>query len=152
MSAACALAYPLAPALHTPAASAARVALAKTGELKITQTVKFAGESVTVSRVVEKGSSEAASAVRAAEDETSLDRLVNGIRNKKGVTAVEKSSYDWDQFKNKDKGLQDELKNATEDGYVEKQDFLSRVDHRRFEIEKADRERQRVVAAARQKQ
>jgi len=101
---------------------------------------------VSVSKLVDKGSSEAAASQARKRGENALDMLVSGLKGKKGITTVEKSSYDWENFKEA-KGLEEELKDATKDGYVEKQDFLTRVDVRRFEIEKEDRERKRAVEA-----
>ena len=52
---------------------------------------------------------------------------------------------DWDQYVAKE-GIKEELEtfNKGKDGYVEKQMFLERADHRRFEQEKAAREKTRT--------
>ena len=49
-----------------------------------------------------------------------------------------KSSVDWDAFK-EESNLADELEQATKDGYLQRQDFLTRCDVRQFEQEKAQR-------------
>ena len=69
--------------------------------------------------------------VRAKEQkESSLDQLVSMTNDgPKKITAMEKTSYDWEEYK-KQKGITDELKHATKDGYLEKQNFWSRVDVR----------------------
>lgn len=60
-----------------------------------------------------------------------------------------KTGADWELFKDH-AGLEEELKkNALgKDAFLVKKDFLDRVDHRKFEKEKADRERERAAAAA----
>jgi len=128
----------------------ARRAMAKTGKMQVTKTVNFAGQRIEVSKAVEKTSKEAEEELRRKEKESkksALDMLINGIEKKKKISAVEKSSYDWDKFKEKE-GIADELKEFTKDGYVEKQAFLHRVDLRKFEQEKERRERERIKAAA----
>jgi hypothetical protein len=56
---------------------------------------------------------------------------------------------DWESFKDKT-GIDEELRKKAEgkDAYLVKQEFLQRVDLRKFEQEKAQRERERVQAAA----
>lgn len=96
--------------------------------------VKFAGKEYSVYKKTSK---------HAVKSESALDQMIDAIKDPKKVTTVEKSSMDWDKFK-VDKGLEDELAHATKDGYLAKQDFLHRVDHRQFEIEKTERERHRL--------
>lgn len=57
---------------------------------------------------------------------------------------LDKSKIDWDSYV-KEEGIKEELEthNKGKDGYVEKQMFLERADYRRFEIEKAAREKSR---------
>ncbi len=43
--------------------------------------------------------------------------MIDAIKDPKKVTTVQKSSMDWDKFKC-DEGLEDELAQATKDGYV----------------------------------
>lgn len=57
---------------------------------------------------------------------------------------MEKTSLDWDKFKAVE-GIEDELHQYTKDGYLEKQDFLQRVDLKQFEREKAERDRTRKL-------
>ncbi|XP_059489292.1 craniofacial development protein 1 isoform X2 [Neocloeon triangulifer] len=53
------------------------------------------------------------------------------------LSTLEKSKLDWQNFKSKE-GLAEEIQthNRGKQGYLERQDFLERADHRRFEIEK----------------
>eukprot|EP00531_Pseudo-nitzschia_arenysensis_P004693 CAMPEP_0116120626 /NCGR_PEP_ID=MMETSP0329-20121206/3274_1 /TAXON_ID=697910 /ORGANISM="Pseudo-nitzschia arenysensis, Strain B593" /LENGTH=281 /DNA_ID=CAMNT_0003614405 /DNA_START=110 /DNA_END=952 /DNA_ORIENTATION=- len=74
-----------------------------------------------------------------------LDSVLSQISGKKQLNTVEKTSNDWEGFKETDKTLQDELeRNAqSKNAYLVKQDFLNRVDHRKFELEKEERDRER---------
>ncbi|KAM3850034.1 craniofacial development protein 1, partial [Diretmus argenteus] len=59
---------------------------------------------------------------------------------KQKMSTLEKSKMDWDAFKSEE-GITEELAihNRGKDGYVERKNFLERVDHRQFELEKAVR-------------
>lgn len=65
-----------------------------------------------------------------------------GKKTKMGC--LDKSKLDWDSFVEKE-GIKEELStfNKGKEGFVEKQAFLERADHRRFEIEKEAREKTR---------
>jgi hypothetical protein len=117
-----------------------------TGLVSITESVKFAGEMVTVTKQVDKTSLEGMKALNPPTillEKTGLDAMVEGIMKKKGISAVEKSTFDWEKYK-QEKQLNEELKDASRDGYVEKQQFLNRIDERQFELERAERERARI--------
>lgn len=115
------------------------------------KTVKYAGKDLRVTKVVDANSAEATAAAAEAKEqsakrvapESKLDDVLVALQQPKSISTVEKSSYDWDKFKNENK-LNDELAEATKTGYLEKQDFLNRVDHRQFELEKQQREVERV--------
>lgn len=80
---------------------------------------------------------------KAASGSTSgVDQVLASFDGPKKVSTIEKSSLDWDKFKETE-GLEDELHLYTKDGYLEKQDFLTRVDHKQFELEKAERDKKR---------
>lgn len=102
-------------------------------ESTVEETVKFAGEEI---RVVKR------SAVRGGSNSSVLDSMVAATTDPKKISTIEKSSIDWDTFKQKE-GLDDELKQYTKDGYLEKQEFLQRVDLRKFEQEKQERDLKR---------
>ncbi|XP_070763787.1 craniofacial development protein 1 [Enoplosus armatus] len=59
---------------------------------------------------------------------------------KQKMSTLEKSKMDWDAFKSEE-GITEELAihNRGREGYVERKNFLERVDHRQFELEKAVR-------------
>lgn len=109
------------------------------GTSKVVEKVKFAGEMVDVVKQVDKSSNP-----NAAANKSMLEEMLEGIAKKRSVTTVEKSSYDWEQYKAQHQ-LEDELKDAGKDGFVEKQQFLHRVDGRQFELERTQRERERAI-------
>ncbi|KAF1784363.1 SWR1-complex protein 5/Craniofacial development protein [Phytophthora cactorum] len=101
---------------------------------KVERVVKFAGQEYSV----------ATSAGTAKSGKKGLDKVLESLDEPKKVSTMEKSSLDWDKFKEKE-GIEDELTHYTKDGYIEKQEFLQRLDLKRFEIEKAERDKQRKL-------
>ncbi|KAL7466102.1 hypothetical protein ACHAXS_006401 [Conticribra weissflogii] len=81
-----------------------------------------------------------------------LDSLLNEMSRPEKLSTVAKTSADWNLFKEKSDNaqLKDELEKKAmgNEAYLVKKDFLNRVDVRRFELEKAERERERVKRAA----
>ncbi|XP_076159913.1 craniofacial development protein 1 isoform X2 [Alosa pseudoharengus] len=70
---------------------------------------------------------------------------MSGILNRLGgkkqkMSTLEKSRLDWDTFKSEE-GINDELAihNRGKEGYVERKNFLERVDQRQFQLERAVR-------------
>jgi hypothetical protein len=124
----------------------ARECLKTFGTTTVQEQVKFAGETVAVAKKVEKSKLIQEQQER-QQNKRGLDEMIEGISKKRGITTVEKSSYDWEKYK-EEKNLKDELKDASKAGYVEKQEFLHRVDERQFEQEKATRERERAIRDA----
>ncbi|TDH68246.1 hypothetical protein CCR75_003248 [Bremia lactucae] len=100
---------------------------------KAEQVIKFAGKEYKVSTrgAVTRG-------------EKGLDKVLASFDEPRKVSTIEKSSLDWDTFKEV-QGIEDELTHLTKDGYLEKQEFLQRLDQKRFDIEKAEREKQRKL-------
>ena len=52
-----------------------------------------------------------------SQDSESLDKLVQSFESKKSITVTDKSSYDWEQYK-EEKGIKEEVENAKKDGYT----------------------------------
>jgi hypothetical protein len=74
-----------------------------------------------------------------------MARLLSEISGKPAVTTIAKTSADWDAFKDKSGlGTAIEEKAQSKDSYLNRQDFLDRVDHRRFEVERQERDRERT--------
>lgn len=135
-------------------------------KVTITQIFDFAGEEVRVNKEVSADSREAksflksqSSALEDSEEESSsiaqsstpasssvkrpagLSGILGRIGGKKQkISTLEKSKMDWDAFKSEE-GINEELAihNRGREGYVERKNFLERVDHRQFELEKAVR-------------
>uniref|UniRef100_K3WLG7 BCNT-C domain-containing protein n=1 Tax=Globisporangium ultimum (strain ATCC 200006 / CBS 805.95 / DAOM BR144) TaxID=431595 RepID=K3WLG7_GLOUD len=73
-----------------------------------------------------------------------IDQVLASLDAPKKVSTMEKTSMDWDKFKEVE-GIEEELHQYTKDGYIEKQEFLQRVDLKQFEIEKAERDKKRAL-------
>ena len=127
----------------------------------ITKTYDFAGESVLVSKEVDKDSKEGKKYLKSENNsETSQSEHINNApkRSSGGLSSImgvisgkkpklgclDKSKMDWNKYV-AEEGIKEELEtfNKGKDGYVEKQMFLDRADYRRFEIEKEAREKTR---------
>ncbi|KAL7870506.1 hypothetical protein SRHO_G00080030 [Serrasalmus rhombeus] len=135
--------------------------------ITITKVFDFAGEEVRVTKEVDANSREAKSFLKKEEEEeeeiqeqqsfsktpssltpgpsakrpAAMDSILNRIGAKKQkMSTLEKSKLDWDAFKTEE-GITDELAihNRGKEGYVERKNFLERVDQRQFELEKSVR-------------
>lgn len=76
-----------------------------------------------------------------------LDSLLTTLSRPEKLSTISKTSADWDLFKTKNAPeLKEELENKAQgkEAYLVKKDFLNRVDERRFEIEKGERDRERA--------
>lgn len=95
-----------------------------------------------VAATVTKPSSKAAP--RRSASAKGMDSVLEGLQTKK-VSTVAKTHEDWDQFKDQT-GLGEKLEAQTESNaaYLKRQDFLSRVDERRFDLERQERERSQL--------
>jgi hypothetical protein len=75
-----------------------------------------------------------------------IDSLLTTLSRPEKLSTISKTSADWDLFKSKNAPeLKEELENKAQgkEAYLVKKDFLNRVDERRFEIEKGERDRER---------
>lgn len=74
-----------------------------------------------------------------------VDHVLQSLSEPSKETTVAKTSKDWDQFKEQTGiGSKLEEKADSKDAYLKRQDFLTRVDQRKFELEKNDRNRERA--------
>lgn len=77
-----------------------------------------------------------------------VDNLLTELAKPEKLSTVAKTSADWDLFKSKnaDDSLKEQLESSAvgNDAYLVKKDFLNRVDTRRFEAEKTEREMERA--------
>eukprot|EP00978_Attheya_sp_CCMP212_P025841 scaffold83967_cov58-Attheya_sp.AAC.3 len=128
----------------------------------VTEVKKYAGQEIKVQRtVLEPVVGTSTSSKPSSSDETphtnnngankkqggGLDQLLNDISGPQKISTVMKTSTDWDQFKEKS-GLDEDIEKKAQgkDAYLVKKDFLTRVDLRRFEQEKTDRDKKRAAA------
>lgn len=129
------------------------------GKVKITQVYDFAGEEIKISKEVDVGSKEAK---QAGEERTAkksdamkpssssgvsnilssgvkksggLSSVLGALDKKKKISVLDKSKYDWDNYKS-ESGLEDELRSNRNSGYLDRQEFLQRVDFKQWENER----------------
>ncbi|KAM4572496.1 craniofacial development protein 1 isoform 1-T2 [Odontesthes bonariensis] len=137
-------------------------------KVTITKVFDFAGEEVRVDKEVSADSKEAKMYLKSltaekdengdeeknsspseqplpgpsAKRQAGMSGILSRIGGKKQkMSTLEKSKMDWDAFKSEE-GITEELAihNRGKEGYVERKNFLERVDHRQFELEKAVRQ------------
>lgn len=74
-----------------------------------------------------------------------IDQVLQQIAGPSKITTVAKTSADWDSFKT-ETGLEAELEQKAQgkDAFLVKKDFLTRVDNRKFELEREERDRERA--------
>lgn len=125
--------------------------------IKIKRTYEFAGKTVTEEKVVDINSQEAKAhlnSTKLASDKLSEDagvkkQLPSNLRRKRKraslldavisnsssakLSTLEKSRLDWATYVDKNK-INEELKYKNKDGYLEKQDFLSRVENKQDQM------------------
>ncbi|XP_029687953.1 craniofacial development protein 1 [Takifugu rubripes] len=132
-------------------------------KVTITKVFDFAGEEIRVKKEVSADSREAQMFLKnqgagqeenptlspqqpslpgpSAKRPAGMSGILSHIGGKKSkMSTLEKSKMDWDAFKSEE-GITEELAihNRGREGYVERKNFLERVDHRQFELEKAVR-------------
>jgi hypothetical protein len=117
----------------------------------IAEVKRYAGQTITVKRkldndVVVPESSDAPDDVTnvVQEKPKGLDFLLQELNGPGKLSTVAKTSADWESFK-AETGVEDELEKQAQgkNAFLQKQDFLQRVDHRRFEQEKVQRDQER---------
>jgi Bucentaur or craniofacial development len=100
----------------------------------------------TVSGLAEKATTAAATAtIKQAPACSGVDSLLNQLNGPNKTSTIAKTAADWDQFKEVT-GLGEKLEEQADSStaYLKKQDFLTRVDHRTFELERKERDRNRA--------
>ena len=136
----------------TKAVAAAALAAAKTaasataaqqiGMVTVTETRRFAGQTVTLQREVDAKSKEAAkageAAAAAAKKKAGLDAVLESLAQAKKVTVLDKSRLDWKDYKKKDETVEEELEAHKRSGgtYLEKQAFLKGAELAEYERER----------------
>ncbi|GKY96476.1 hypothetical protein MPSEU_000607100 [Mayamaea pseudoterrestris] len=74
-----------------------------------------------------------------------VDSVLKALEEGQGTSTIAKTSADWEVFKDQT-GLGDKLEEKAEgkDAFLNRQAFLTRVDHRTFELERKDRDKERT--------
>jgi hypothetical protein len=123
--------------------------LPKLEKTEVKEVKMFAGQAVAVSRSVISSEKPDSGNDNIQQKTKGIDAVLSQIAGPQKITTVDKTSMDWDSFKDKS-GMEEELRKKAEgkDAYLVKREFLQRVDLRKFEQEKAQRERERVQAAS----
>lgn len=107
--------------------------------LQITEVRDFAGQEVEVKKLVDADSKAAAEKAKAAGGAPSaIDSILEQIKKKPKLSVLDKTKKDWGEFKDENKGMEDELDAYKKSGnqYLEKVSFLQRTDYREFERER----------------
>jgi len=117
------------------------------GESKLSHsTANINGESTNNASIDTNSTAPATSS--SAPKAKGLDNLLSEMSRPEKLSTISKTSTDWDLFKSKnaDEALKEQLESRAEgnDAFLVKKDFLDRVDHRRFELEKQERDRERA--------
>ncbi|XP_057959052.1 uncharacterized protein LOC131151703 isoform X2 [Malania oleifera] len=109
------------------------------GKVEVTEVRDFAGEEIEVKKLVDAESKEASEKARAAAGPPSaVDAVLEQIRKKPKLSVLDKTKKDWGEFKDENKGLEEELDayKKSSNQYLEKLSFLQRTDYREFERER----------------
>ncbi|XP_010922857.1 uncharacterized protein [Elaeis guineensis] len=114
-------------------------AAAGRGKVEITEVRDFAGEEVEVKKLVDADSKEAAEKAKVSgAPPSALDTILEQIKKKQKLSVLDKTKKDWGEFKEENKGLEDELDayKKSSKQYLDKVSFLQRTDFREFERER----------------
>jgi len=128
----------------------------KDGKVEITESYDFAGEEIKVKKLVDakslekpekpketdtngststSGLTKVASGLKRGAAVSGLSGVLGSLEKKKKISVLDKSKLDWNSYKD-DAGLEDELKSNRNAGYLDKQEFLQRVDYKQWENER----------------
>lgn len=74
----------------------------------------------------------------AAAAPSAVDAVLEQIKKKQKLSVLDKTKKDWGEFKEENKGLEDELDayKKSSNKYLDKVSFLQRSDYREFERER----------------
>jgi len=125
-------------------------ALGKVEKVEVKEQIRFAGQMMEIKRTVEQKDNNSQSLQTNNEaKQVGIDAVLSKIKGPQKFTTIDKTNVDWENFKDKT-GMEEELKKKAEgnDAYLVKKDFLNRVDTRRFEQERDDRNKKRSAAAS----
>lgn len=116
---------------NAPAATLGR------GKVEITEVREFAGQEIELKKLVDAESKEAAEKSKAPAS-SAVDAVLEQIKKKQKLSVLDKTKKDWGEFKEENKGLEEELDayKKSSNQYLERVSFLERTDYREFERER----------------
>ncbi|KAF3339839.1 craniofacial development protein 1 isoform X2 [Carex littledalei] len=110
------------------------------GKIQITEVRDFAGEDIQVKKLVDANSKEAEEekTKSTGAPPSALDSVLEQIKKKPKLSVLDKTKKDWGEFKEENKGMEDELDKykKSSNQYLDKVSFLQRADYREFERER----------------
>jgi hypothetical protein len=97
----------------------------------------FAGQEIEVRKLVDADSKEATEKAKAPAS-SAVDAVLEQIKKKPKLSVLDKTKKDWGEFKEENKGLEDELDayKKSSNQYLERVSFWERTDYREFERER----------------
>ncbi|KAJ7980440.1 Craniofacial development protein 1 [Quillaja saponaria] len=118
-------------------AAAAATAAAGRGKVAITEVRDFAGQEIEIKKLVDSDSKEALEKAKVPAA-SAVDAVLEQIKKKQKLSVLDKTKKDWGEFKDENKGLEEELDayKKSSNQYLEKVSFLNRADYREFERER----------------
>ncbi|CAN0855172.1 Craniofacial development protein 1 [Linum grandiflorum] len=116
----------------------AAAAAAMRGKVEITEVRDFAGRDIEVKKLVDAESKEAAAEKGKSSAPSAVDAVLEQIKKKQKLSVLDKTKKDWGEFKDENKGLEDELETykKSSNQYLDRVSFLERTDYREFEKER----------------
>ncbi|XP_010558460.1 PREDICTED: SWR1-complex protein 5 [Tarenaya hassleriana] len=117
--------------------NASAVAASSGGKVEITEVRDFAGQDIEIKRLVDADSKEASEKGKSSAP-SAVDALLEQIKKKQKLSVLDKTKKDWGEFKDENKGLEDELDayKKSSNQYLDRVSFLERADYRQFEKER----------------
>ncbi|XP_042508582.1 craniofacial development protein 1 isoform X1 [Macadamia integrifolia] len=128
-------------AVKDATAAAANAAMNR-GKIEIKEVRDFAGQEIEVKKLVDADSEEATEKAKASAGPVSaVDAVLEQIKKKPKLSVLDKTKKDWGEFKDENKGLEDELDayKKSSNQYLDRVSFLQRADYREFERERDSR-------------
>ncbi|KAF7836897.1 craniofacial development protein 1 isoform X1 [Senna tora] len=115
----------------------AAVSASGRGKVAITEFRDFAGQEIEFKKLVDADSKEAIERTKASAP-SAVDVVLEQIKKKQKLSVLDKTKKDWGEFKEENKGLEDELDayKKSSNQYLDKVSFLQRADYREFERER----------------
>lgn len=107
--------------------------------MQITEVRDFAGQDIEVKKLVDADSKEASEKAKASGGASSaIDTILEQIKKKPKLSVLDKTKKDWGEFKDENKGMEEELDAYKKSGnqYLDKVSFLQRTEYREFERER----------------